>query len=222
MREDCREKVENREINELATKFRTYLKDRVDTGIPTPHALERYATFMGTKSGTPLGESIRFLMQFKQFPVTYIMRAGKDYMNMPKTLSSMLLLSTIGGYISIAANKIINGEEVPEIDASVIEASILKGGGLGLYGDFIFGQYNRYGHNIWQAMASPAISSGVDVFSILGDIKEGKTDDASKKAEMLGHRLTPFRNLFYLAPALRAGGVSQEWIDRNLNARNVK
>ena len=29
----------------------------------------------------------------------------------------------------------------------------------------------------------------------------------------------PFRNLFYLAPALRAGGVSQEWIDKNLNAR---
>jgi hypothetical protein len=44
-------RVENREINEVATKFRTYLKDRVDTGIPTPHALERYATTSWHKGG---------------------------------------------------------------------------------------------------------------------------------------------------------------------------
>ena len=132
----------------------------------------------------------------------------------------MLILSTIGGYLSISADKLLDGQEIPELDNHSLFASILKGGGLGLYGDFIFGQYNRYGHNIWQAMASPAISSGADIFSIMGDIKEGKIDDASKKTEMLVHRLTPCRNLFYLSPALRASGVSQEWIDRNLRAKN--
>jgi hypothetical protein len=211
------------QINETATKFRTYLKDRVDTGIPTAHALERYtATWGGTRAGTPLGEAARMLMQFKQFPISYLMRAGNDYKGSPKTLSTMLILSTIGGYLSIAVNKMLNGEEIPEIDGSVIEASILKGGGLGLYGDFIFGHYNRYGHNIWQAMASPAVSTGVDLFSIMGDVKEGKIDEAGKKTEILLHRLTPCRNLFYLSPTLRASGVSQEWIDKNLNAKNIK
>ncbi len=212
----------NIQANEVAAKFKTYLKDRVDTGIATPHKFERYAATLGTKAGTPLGEAMRFLIQFKQFPITYWMRGVKDYKGTPKTLSTMLILSAMGGYASIAANKMLNGEDIPELDSSILQASILKGGGLGLYGDFIFGQYNRYGHNIYQAMASPAVAAGADIFSILGDVAEGKTDDATKKAEMLAHRMTPFRNLFYLAPALRGGGVSNEWIDRNLNAKNIK
>jgi hypothetical protein len=211
------------QINETATKFKTYLKDRVDTGISTPNALERYAaTWGGTRAGTPLGEAVRFLMQFKQFPVTYWMRGRKDYQGTPKVLATMLILSTIGGYLSISADKLLDGQEIPELDNHSLFASILKGGGLGLYGDFIFGQYNRYGHTLTQSLSGPVFSITDDIASIYSNLKDGNTDKAVAEAESIMHRYTPGRNLFYLAPALRASGVSQEWIDRNLNAKNIK
>ena len=209
----------NTQINQTATKFRTYLQDRVDTGIPSPHALDRYSAALGTRAGTPLGEVARFLMQFKQFPITYWNRSVKDYQSTPKILSTMLILSTIGGYASIAANNLLSGKEVPELNIDNLQAAMLKGGGLGLYGDFIFGEHNRYGHNIYQTMASPAMSGAADIASIMSDVIEGKVDDATKKAQMLIRRNTPCRNLFYLAPALMGARVSDEWIDRNLNAR---
>jgi hypothetical protein len=211
------------QINETATKFKTYLKDRVDTGIPTAHGLERYvATWKGTKAGTPAGEAIRMLMQFKQFPITYIMRPLRDYSGSPKTLSTMIVLATIGGYLSLSANKLLNGEGIPELNLRTLQESAEKGGGLGFYGDFIFGQYNRYGHNIFQSMSGPIPSDIADFFKIYGDLKEGKEEQAIHRANSLIHRNIPGRNLFYLAPALRASGVSQEWIDRNLNAKNIK
>ncbi len=210
------------QINETATKFRTYLKDRVDTGIPTPHAVEKYLATLGTRAGTPLGEAVRMLMQFKQFPITYMMRPLKDYKGSPKTLATMIALATLGGYLSISANKLLNGEEILELNLSTLQESALKGGGLGFYGDFIFGRYNRYGHNIIQSMSGPIFSDIADIFSIYGDLKEGKEEWAINKADSLLRRNIPGRNLFYLAPVLRSSGVSKEWIDKNLNAKNIK
>ncbi len=90
---------------------------------------------------------------------------------------------------------------------------------MGFYGDFIFGQYNRYGHSITGAMAGPILSDISDVFSIYGDIKEGKEHEATAKVNNLLRRNIPMRNLFYLAPALHAAGVNKDWIDTNLNAK---
>jgi len=71
-------------------------------------------------------------------------------------------------------------------------------------------------------MSGPIPSDIADFVKIYGDLKEGKEEQAINKANSLIHRNIPGRNLFYLAPALRASGVSQEWIDRNLNAKNIK
>jgi hypothetical protein len=57
----------------LSRAVREYLLDRVNTGIATPGQIERYLMYCGTKPGTPLGEAMRFLMQFKAFPLTFIM-----------------------------------------------------------------------------------------------------------------------------------------------------
>ncbi|WP_375327255.1 hypothetical protein [Candidatus Tisiphia endosymbiont of Nemotelus uliginosus] len=207
----------------IKNNFRRYLRDRVDTGIPEAHASERYFTTLGTNAGTPLGVAVRMLLQFKQYPITYIARPLKDYvvgqlplnkrtgsrkdiirgLTSPKIVTTMFSLATIGGYLSLAAKNLLQGEEMPDLtDPKIFQAAILKGGGAGFLSDFIFSRYNRYGHSFSQAMLGPILADVNDVMSIYSHVWDGNEDKAKDLAEQLVCRNIPGRNLFYLPIAL--------------------
>ena len=151
--------LDQNENDALKANLRRYLLDRVDTAIPTPHAAEQNLAFFGTKAGTGLGEAVRFMMQFKTFPITFILRPlkaatidniplierqgnWKDVINAFKhagTFSQATQLfvgASALGYISICANQWLKGEDMPELNQKTIEAAMLKGGGLGLFWGF--------------------------------------------------------------------------------------
>ena len=67
----------------------------------------------------------------------------------PTTLGLMgqlLMGTTVLGYVSMCANKMLKDEAIPDPeDGKVWKAALLKGGGLGLYGDFLFQEYPATG-----------------------------------------------------------------------------
>ena len=228
---------------EAGNNFRNYLLDRVDTSIITPHALERHMGTFGTKTGTVIGEIVRHFMQFKHFTLSYMSRSLKDYTTgqlspherrgglsdigrgfaqNPQILVATTSFVTAGGYLAIIAKDLVKGNDVPEPTKETLERAFLQGGGAGFLGDFILGNHNRYGHNLLQEAAGPGISDLADIAAMSSDVKEGKSDEAGKKLKSLTCRNTPYRNLFYLYPALRAAGVNQQWVDQYLNCRNTK
>jgi hypothetical protein len=210
----------------LARAVRGYLLDRVNTGIATPGQIERYLIYLGTKPGTPEGEFFRFLMQFKTFPLTFIMKPLKsvtvdqlpitertgNYKDIirsfqnPTTLNLMgqLLMGTTAlGFLGICADKLGKGEEMPDsTDGKVWKAAILKGGGLGLFGDFLFSEYSRYGRSFITEAAGPMAGVTSDVFALYGSAKNGDWDKTKAESLRLIKRNTPGQNLFYLEPAL--------------------
>ena len=210
----------------LAQAVRGYILDRVDTGIATPGQIERYLIFAGTTPGTPFGEAVRFLMQFKTFPLTFIMRPLKSVtvdqvpiaertgnwkdivrsLQNPTTINLMgqlLMGSTILGYLSMSTNKINKGEDVPDpTDGKVWQAAVLKGGGLGIFGDFLFQEYSRYRHTAITEMAGPMAGVVTDVAALFTDAKNGDWDKGKKASLKLLKRNFPGQNLFYLEPAL--------------------
>lgn len=165
----------------LAHKFRTMLADRVDYAVLQPGAKTNYYMMWGTdlKRGTPAGEAIRFVMQFKSYPIAFTERVlgrtfyggGANTLGEALTnkngemvaLAQMIVWSTALGYVSLTAKELAKGKQPrdvtdPEIAAKTFLAAALKGGGVGIYGDFLFGEAKRGGPGTAETLLGPTIS----------------------------------------------------------------
>ncbi len=89
-------------------------------------------------------------------------------------MSQLLMGSTVLGYLSMSANNVSKGEDMPDpTDGKVWQAAMLKGGDLGIFGDFLFGEYSRYGRNFTTEAAGPMAGVASDVFALYGSAKNG-------------------------------------------------
>lgn len=120
-----------------------------------------------------------------------------------KILPQLLLGTTSLGYLSINALRLLRGQELLKPnEEGVFTASLLKGGGLGLYGDFIFGEYDRYNHNLLESLSGPIGGDVIDIGKIYSKALKGEIDKTEDLTKSLLKRNIPGRNLFYLQPAL--------------------
>jgi hypothetical protein len=104
-------------------------------------------------------------------------------------LSELVLGTTLLGYTAIYANKLLEGKNVEPlvetkygktvINERMWQAALIKGGGLGLFGDYLFNQYSRYGHNFFQDLAGPIPGDAYDLILSLAE-KDTKRVSAQK------------------------------------------
>lgn len=203
---------------DLELALRRYYADEVSFGhIETDEASRRW-TVQGTRPGTAIGEAMRFVMQFKGFPLAFTRRVlGRAIYQQPGATRADRLLNalphighlvaglTIGGYMAMTAKDIAKGWEPRVPDdyrslAKIIGAAMVQGGGAGIYGDFLFGEANRFGNGPLETAAGPAIGAAAGLISIWQRLKEGDM----KAADAFNWSLqnTPFLNLWYTRPAL--------------------
>ena len=120
-----------------------------------------------------------------------------------KILPQLLFGTTALGYLSINAARLLRGEELlASNEDGVFTMSLMKGGGLGLYGDFIFGEFDRYNHSLLESLAGPIGGDIIDIGKIYAKAKAGEIDGAKDLTKRLLKRNIAGRNLFYLQPAL--------------------
>ena len=203
--------------DELATALQAFYSDRVDVAVVTPGARERSMMNQGTGRGTWMGESIRFLMQFKAFPLAFatkvigrdlggeglvngLLKGRGDLLGLAHTVAA----TTILGMISMQAKEILKGREPrdPFGDkwAGAWSAAFAQGGGLGIYGDFLFGETNRFGNDVLETAAGPTLTTASDVVAIWNRIRTGEDPSAASIRFVAGN--TPFLNLFYTRAAM--------------------
>tara|TARA_R100001510_G_scaffold56926_1_gene63540 strand:+ start:1121 stop:3766 length:2646 start_codon:yes stop_codon:yes gene_type:complete len=213
--------------DDLSTKIATYLTDAADTAIPTPGAKERAIMNQGLERGTVLGESIRAMMQLKGFPITYISKgmtgqyyAKKQLSGMAPNeqqfsssgmvgLAQMMVGATMMGYLSVQLKEILKGKEPLEVfsdetalNPELLTKAMLQGGGMGIYGDFLFGEYNKYGQTLSQSLLGPTFGSIDDIARIYNNVLSGDVDAITKNATRFAISNTPGYNLFYTKTAL--------------------
>lgn len=198
----------------LERDLRSYYLDQVNEGVPTPGARENAILRQGTKPGTYLGEAMRFIGQFKAFPVTFGNKVlGKNFpgdavwykqlVNGEADilgLSHLIVGTTVAGYISMNMKDILKGKQPREITdiksaGKVFAASMIQGGGLGIYGDFIFGEANRFGRSSLDTFLGPTFGTAADTKDVLTSIATGQK--FGNKAFNLAKSNLPFMNLFY-------------------------
>ena len=207
---------------EIKSQFRTYFSDRGSYAVLEADAQTRALMNQGTAPGTFTGEMLRFFGQFKSFPIAFAQKIigreiygrGSDTLSDAMrnsngemvALGQMFVWSTIFGYGILQAKEMLKGREprVPEDAAGyakLVQASMLQGGGLGIYGDFLFGEMkNRYGQTPVANLLGPTAGTVNDIFDLYGRAKAG--DDFAGQGVRIILNNTPFYNLFYTKPVI--------------------
>lgn len=196
------------------------LTSEADFAVPTAGARERAIMKRGYRADTLAGQALRSVFQFKSFGVTALSKAlgrqvygygaksFKEQIMRGVGANSGLITSIVGttvlGYFVLQLKELSKGRDMREPSPELFMASMLQGGGLGIYGDYLFGEANRFGGGPLETLAGPMVSTVSDMVTLLQrarDVATGEDEDISGDVIRLLKSNTPFANLFYTQEA---------------------
>lgn len=137
--------------NDLTAKVIGMIKEETTFAVPEPNAKARGILTGGQEAGTPGGELIRLVSQFKSFPVSVVVTHLARGLNQNSLGSKMgYLASLIGGTtllgaMALQAKQIAAGKTPMEMDEGFWASAFAQGGGMGILGDFLFMDHSRFG-----------------------------------------------------------------------------
>lgn len=201
---------------EAMRKLLGAVAEEVDMAVITPGAREKMITGGGLQRGTWKGELVRSVFLFKSFPISVVMRHWSRAMGMPSAggraayIGAFIASTTILGALSQQLNDMASGRNPREMTGEDAPkfwlGALLKGGGLGLYGDFLLSDHTRYGGGALASMLGPVAGLVDDVIKIGQGIPlnavEGKSEQTGGDLVKLGKGLTPGANIWYLKAAI--------------------
>ena len=210
--------------DELRSKYHAYLIDRMEHAAIRPDQRTDALLKFGTQPGTVMGEFIRFVMQFKAFPVAVIQKAigrefyGRGAISFTDALkrgdtwtgmTSLMAQSTVLGYVAASLKEMVKGREpLDPARRDTWKRAALQGGGAGFYGDILFGELRKtYGGGPIGSMLGPTIGAVENVMDLAGRARDG--DPVAGKAMNLLIQNTPGANLFYFKAAVDYGIMYQ-------------
>jgi hypothetical protein len=204
---------ESQQVKDLMhNRLMGFFIDKTDDASLRPGIKAHFTFNRGTRKGTWAGEILRFMGQFKYYSIEYGRRIlGRKMFGMRidkgrglqvgspdiAGLVNVIIGSTILGYVSMQSKNVMKNRTMrsPE-DPGTWVAAMLQGGGLGLYGDFFFGQHDRFGNSLIESLAGPVPVSLEQGATILFKMKN--LEDPTNQIVQFAKNNTPFLNLFYL------------------------
>ena len=205
----------------VRSKFFDYVTYQIRDAMNEPNLFSKNATTFGTQAGTPEGMAARLIMQFKTYPLTFMSRVREREIRGPNGvdvfgLAHLIVATSLLGYASLELKNMARGRDPrlsntrePGEYAKLVFASMMQGGGFGLYGDFLFGDTSRMGGGPVVSLFGPTVGALDDLarqvqslrkWTLEGDQQAGR--DFRSGAVGLVRDNTPFVNLFYTRAAL--------------------
>lgn len=150
----------------LAEKLLGLINGEIERAVPTGTIRSRSLMLAGRDRGSISGEVLESMLQFKSFGLSFTtlqLQALQSELARGKwsgaAYASALAISlTLGGAMAIQLGNVTQGRDVqPVNDPKFILAAIQRGGGFGLFGDFMFSDVNRHGGSFAETVAGPTI-----------------------------------------------------------------
>lgn len=200
---------------DLKLRLQVMVGSVLDDAMTEARARERVGLTRGLKPGTVGGEAVRTFTQFWSFSQAVIGRhvapAIRGYAKQSPValMAHLIVASTALGYVSLQMKQLVKGRELRGLEnddgeslaGSLFIASLLQGGGLGIYGDFLFGEANRSGlPATLSTLMGPAVSDGERLFQIMNKAVWGDLDekaDAGGDAVKFAINSAPGANIWY-------------------------
>lgn len=203
--------------HDLEMSLRRFVADETSYGVIETDARSRRTTTWGTRPGTLAGEGIRFVMQFKGFPIAFSQRTlGRAIfgfrqgarLEQTAHIGTMIAGLTMAGYAAMTMKDLTRGYWPPRdpADIKTWEAAFVQGGAAGIYGDYLFGRVNRFGSGIAETAMGPALGAGFDAANLILKARDAGLDpkEQVKLADWINFTTqnTPYVNLFWVRPTL--------------------
>lgn len=225
-REDIRA-LENPRASELADRWQRLINTEMDYAVIDQDPRTRAILLGDSQPGTIEGEARRAVGMYKQFPASIIalhgaraLARGFDGSRLSYGAATFVFMSLMGA-VSLTASDVLQGKQPRSFDPRDLKhglpawgAAILKGGGLGVFGDIIAVDQTRFGNSWAATLAGPQIGA---MEAVLGDFLLKNIRKASRGEEtqwrgdalyLLG-RYTPGSSLFYARAAFQRAVLDQ-------------
>ena len=195
-----------------STMLLGHVLEETGMGVMDQGVRERTRMRFGTIPGTAFGELASSTMLFKGFSASMMMKHWARASAMPTgadRINYTARLFTIGtamGAVALQLANVATGKN-PENMASPLFwlHALVKGGGLGFYGDFMYNEMNEHGTSLAAALGGPVVTDPEQVAKLtLGaaiKAARGKRTDEGANLVRFAHDNVPVFNNWYLRAA---------------------
>ncbi|HCY61542.1 MAG TPA: hypothetical protein DHV59_01600 [Oxalobacteraceae bacterium] len=201
-----------------ATRLLGTVLEETDMAVIEPGLKERAMMMSNLQRGTWKGELTRSFFLFKSFPISMISRHWTRAMDAETAggkvayIATLMAATTVLGAASMQINEVLSGRDPRNLNPfekggvrNWIQA-MLKGGSLGIYGDFLFSESSQYGGSPIAAALGPVVGMAEDVLNLsqgnLVQMALGKETHAGAELVKFVKANTPGANLWFAKAAL--------------------
>ncbi|HEV2748575.1 MAG TPA: hypothetical protein VGW34_14930 [Allosphingosinicella sp.] len=198
----------------LGDKMLRMVLTETDYAVPTATARARSVLSFGQRPGTLGGEIVRNGALFKSFGVSMILTHGARMMeqkgwNRAKYFAGLTVTTTLLGGLALQLTALAKGRDAQDMsDGWFWARAALKGGGYGIFGDFIGAgaNENRFGGGFAETLAGPVVGAFADLArsggKMIADARDpDKEVNAGKEVIKLAKRYVPGGTLWYARAA---------------------
>lgn len=205
--------------NELGLRMAAFLSNVAESGSPVPGAKQKRQLTLGADPKSGIGLAIKLMTQFKSFPLAMHSVLKRSLLNNPdftetsmfraiatgqadyQNLSGMIFAGMGFAYIGWTAKEVFAGKEPPDpTNVKTWAETFVRSGTAGLYGDFLFGEYDQMYRSFLKDAVGPALGQMDDVAELYASAIRGEPK-AGKALRLLKNNL-PGQNLFYTKAAM--------------------
>jgi hypothetical protein len=195
----------------LADRFMEMIQSETEFAVPSTSLRGRAGLIGEARPGTVQGELLRSFAMYKSFAVTLFhthvarMVHQKGAMARGRYAANLVISTTLMGALALQLKEISKGRDPRPMNGenagAFWGAALLQGGGLGIFGDFLFGGLNRFGGGLPETIAGPVAGFGKDTIDLtlgnLAQVAAGENTNAGNDLVRYLRRYTPGGSLWY-------------------------
>ena len=194
----------------LTTRLLTYITNETNFAVPTSSAKGRITLAGSSQPGTVKGEIVNSMLMYKNFPITlgmtHLARGFQQVglVGKAKYIVPMIVGGAIMGALAYEIKQIAAGKTPTKPEDMGVRYwlnAMVYGGGMGIFGDFLFSDQNRYGGSLSKTVAGPVIGFLGDAINLtfgnVAQLASGEKTNAGKELAAFIQRYTPGSNAWY-------------------------
>ena len=198
---------------DLSTRYLEMINSETNFAVPS-HSLRGRVFLTGdSRPGTLGGELSRSFAMYKNFGVSLMNTHMARGLVQPgiggkgKYIADLIISTALMGALALQLKEMAKGRDPRSMDSVEFwSASLLQGGGLGIFGDFLFSDTSRYGGGLEQTFAGPVVGLASDIKNLtIGNIQQAARGEDPKfvnESIQFAARYTPGSSIFYMRAAL--------------------
>lgn len=214
------------EDERLATRVAEMISGETQFAVPTGQMRARAVIVGRAKPGTIPGELLQSAAMYKQFSITLVFTHAMRMLNQDSLrgklayAASLMISMTLLGGMAMQMKEIAKGRDPRAMfdkdgrpSEKFVGAAILQGGGLGIFGDLLFSDLNRFGGGFEKTLAGPVAGFATDALNLtagnVAQAVQGEKTNFGNELTGFVRRYTPGGSLWYARLAYERVALDQ-------------